>query len=140
MVHMNAGCLQPAWTVVEFDTCRKVDWLLRADCVPSSVTGSNSDGCFPVGTLKEQVYPTPPRTIRRSHGKTSSSLLGIFKRMPCSALPSALKWMEATLSTYCYYDMLMVWSFRSLCHKTMMCSLKIKCHRTYVIQYFLLVF
>jgi hypothetical protein len=67
-------------------------------------------------------------------------LSGMFKRMPCSVLPSALKWMEAALNTCSYCDMLMVWSFDSLYHKMVMCILKTKCHRTYVIQYFLLVF
>jgi hypothetical protein len=126
MVHMNAGCLQRVWTVVEFDTCRKVDWLLKVDCVASSVTGLNSDGSL--GTLKERVYSAPSRTVSRSHGKTSGGLLGMFKRMPCSALLSALIWMEATSNTCCYYDVLMVLSSDSLCHETVTCILKTKCY------------
>jgi hypothetical protein len=45
------------------DISRKVDWTLRANCMASSVAGSNSDGFLPVGTPEEQVYAVPPRTI-----------------------------------------------------------------------------
>jgi hypothetical protein len=43
--------------VVERDISRKVD------CMASSVAGSNFDGFFLWGHLKEQVYVDPPRTI-----------------------------------------------------------------------------
>jgi hypothetical protein len=48
--------------VVERDISRKVDWTWRADCMASSVAGSNAD-IFLWGHLKEQVYAVPPRTI-----------------------------------------------------------------------------
>jgi hypothetical protein len=63
----------------------------------------------------------------------------IFERMPYGTLSSALKWMEVTLNTYCNYEAPMVWSFNNLCHLTVMFILKIECHRTYVVEYFLLV-
>jgi hypothetical protein len=36
--------------------------------------------------------------------------------MPCGALPSALKWMEAASNIYCNYDVLMILPFDGDAH------------------------
>jgi hypothetical protein len=42
--------------------------------------------------------------------------------MPCGALPSALKWAEATLNSHCNYEAPMIWLFDSLRHLTVTCT------------------
>jgi hypothetical protein len=59
--------------VVERDISSKVDWTWRADCMASSVAGSNSDDFFPVGTPEGASLRSPSQDYRRSRGKTSSS-------------------------------------------------------------------
>jgi hypothetical protein len=49
--------------MVERDLSRQVDWMSRADCMASSVTGSNSDDLFRQELLKVHVYPVSLRTI-----------------------------------------------------------------------------
>jgi hypothetical protein len=51
-----------------------------------------------------------------------------------------LKWMKPASDTYCKYEVLIVWSFDSVCHLTVTCILKTKCHRTYDAQNVLLAF
>jgi hypothetical protein len=62
----------------------------------------------------------------------------MFERMPCGALPSALKWKEAAANTYCNHETPMVWSFDNLRHLTVTCIMKTKRHITYVYNVFLL--
>jgi hypothetical protein len=61
---------------------------------------------FPVG--KENVYAVPPRTIgdlvarlQAAVRGVDANILGVFERMPCSALQSAL-------NTCCNYEVLTV--------------------------------
>lgn len=51
-------------------TCSKVDLTWKGGCMSSLFIGCNSDGFFHVGAPD---YTVPPRTIERSHGKTSGS-------------------------------------------------------------------
>jgi hypothetical protein len=105
----------------------------------SSVAGTDSDDFFLWRHLKEHVYAVPHRTIedlvaRLQEAVTTvdANMLGVFERMPCSALPSALKWTDAASKTYCNYEAPMVSLFDSLRHLTVTCILKTKHHRTYV--------
>jgi hypothetical protein len=49
--------------VVKCITSRKVDWILRADSMASSVSGSDSDVCLLREHLKEHAYAVPPTTM-----------------------------------------------------------------------------
>jgi hypothetical protein len=62
--------------VVERDISRKVAWMSRAECMASSVAGSNSDGFSSVGTPDgARLYNPPPSPpdYPRSRGKVLSS-------------------------------------------------------------------
>jgi hypothetical protein len=98
---------------VECDMSGKVDWTWRADCMASPVT----EDSFLLRQLKKNVY-----------------------KIPCSLLPSALKWMEATFNTCCNYETPMVSSFYTLHHLKVIYILKTKCHRTYVVWDYLTFF
>jgi hypothetical protein len=52
---------------------RKVDWMSRADYMASSVTRSNSDRIFLVGTPEGAPLCSPSQDHWRSHGNTSNS-------------------------------------------------------------------
>jgi hypothetical protein len=59
--------------VVEHDISGEMDWTSRADCMASSLAGSNSDGFFSVRTPDRVRLFRPSRDYRRSRGGTSSS-------------------------------------------------------------------
>jgi hypothetical protein len=92
--------------VVKHDTF-KVEWMLRADSMASSVTGSNFNGFFRTGTPEQACLVSSYQDHHRSCGTTSSSCnTGQCRhaeacsrdRMLCGALPCALKWTEAPLN------------------------------------------
>jgi hypothetical protein len=60
-------------TVVETDISRKVYSKSRANCMSSSVFGSNSHEFPPVETPEGAGLCSPSQNYRRSRGKTSSS-------------------------------------------------------------------
>jgi hypothetical protein len=127
-------------TVLERDIFRKVDMTSRADCARSKPDGS----CFLWGPLKEQVYAVAPRKYRRSRGKTSSTsdnswcqhVKACTRGCRATHCRLILKWTEVASNTRRNHWTPMDWSFDSLCHLTVMCALKTKRHRTYIVQYF----
>jgi hypothetical protein len=84
--------------VVKCDTSRKLDWILMADCMASSVNSSNSNGFFSCQDTWRSILCSSSQDYQRSHGKTSS-ISDMFESMSCGALTSALKWMEAALNS-----------------------------------------
>lgn len=68
--------------MVERDISRKVNLMSKADCMDSSVAGSNSDIFFPVRTPEDLVATTDASVLRR--GRENSG-----------PLPFALKLTEA---------------------------------------------
>jgi hypothetical protein len=123
------------------DLSRNVDWMWRADCMASSVAGSNSDGFFSCGdTWRSKFTQALPglskilwQDFKQLWQQSIPTCYSVFKRMPCGALPYALKWMEAASNMYCSYEAPMIWSFDSLHHLTVTCILETKHHRTYVV-------
>jgi hypothetical protein len=72
--------------VVGCDISRKVDWSWIADCMTSSVAGSNSDGFLPAVTPERRRFCSPSQDYRRSHCMTSSS----FDNGRCQHVPAYL--------------------------------------------------
>jgi hypothetical protein len=61
--------------VGEHDISGKVDWTSRADCVATSVAGSNFDRIFPVETPEGASVRGHSPDYRSSRGKISIELL-----------------------------------------------------------------
>jgi hypothetical protein len=59
--------------VVQHDISRKVVWTSGAECIASSVAGSNPVEFFPMRTPEEAHLCSPLQDYRRSRSKTSSS-------------------------------------------------------------------
>jgi hypothetical protein len=111
---------------VECDIPRKMDWMSRANCMASLVARLKSVEFLPVETPEGSCLCSPSQRYETSRGKNSSSC--------------AFGWTEAALNMYSTCEAPMVWSFVSPHHLAVPSILKTKCYRTYVVQYFWLVF
>lgn len=108
--------------VVEGDLTRQVAQMWRADRMASSVADWNWHGFFIWGHLKEPIYTFDLRAANDLVAEFfwqqwQSSILtyqGVLNRMPGSAKPSALIWMEVASRT-CYTGKdIVVWSVNRL--------------------------
>jgi hypothetical protein len=74
--------------------------ISRADCIASSVAGSNSDACPSVGTSEgARTCIISWQDFKQLWQRPMLSCSGVFERIPCGTLPSTLKWTEATSNT-----------------------------------------
>jgi hypothetical protein len=92
--------------VAEGDVSRTVDWAWGADCMASSVAGSNSYGVFLWRPLREQVYAVRHRTIEDFVARLEAALTrwGVFETMRRGALPSAWKWTPVVTTRPPWFD------------------------------------